>query len=207
MTDQVAFEWRGDFDNTEMNELHAEAFGTRVFGNDEWDWRNLVDCHSLGWVVARSGDRLAGFVNVVSDGLVHAWLQDTMVALDMRGRRIGTEMVRVAADECDEPLSELGEPHVEALRHSGEARDQGGAEEEETVLAPELRVADGVETPGGNDGREQRRDAEVPDRPASRAIARMVATSEDGIRDGEQAAPCSFGRWETSGPVGRLRLR
>jgi GNAT superfamily N-acetyltransferase len=33
---------------------------------------------------------------VVWDGLVHAWLQDTMVAAKARGRGIGTELVAVA---------------------------------------------------------------------------------------------------------------
>ena len=47
--------------------------------------------------MARHGDALAGFVNVLWDGLVHAWLQDTMVARRMRGRGIGTELVARAA--------------------------------------------------------------------------------------------------------------
>jgi hypothetical protein len=35
----------------------------------------------LSWVVARDDDgTLLGFVNVPWDGLVHAWIQDTMVA-------------------------------------------------------------------------------------------------------------------------------
>jgi GNAT superfamily N-acetyltransferase len=89
-------------DNAELNELHAEAFETRLFSDEEWDWSGLLDRHSLGWVVARSGDRLAGFVNVVSDGLVHAWLQDTMVALSDRGRAIGTGLVKAAAEAARE---------------------------------------------------------------------------------------------------------
>ena len=40
----------------------------------------LTQAHSLGWVTARSAGELVGFVNVVWDGLVHAWLQDVMVA-------------------------------------------------------------------------------------------------------------------------------
>ena len=60
--------------------------------------RELVG-HSLGWVVARDGDALVGFVNVVSDGLVHAWIQDTMVATAARHRRIATELVARAVEE------------------------------------------------------------------------------------------------------------
>jgi GNAT superfamily N-acetyltransferase len=98
MSDEIRFEWRGEFNSTELNELHSEAFGTRLFGDDEWDWRGLVDRHSLGWIVARSGDQLTGFVNVIWDGLAHAWLQDTMVAKNARGSGIGTELVRYAAE-------------------------------------------------------------------------------------------------------------
>ena len=92
----VTYHWRGTFTNAEVNALHAEAFETRVFDESEWDWAELVHRHSLGWVVARDGADLAGFVNVLWDGLVHAWLQDVMVAIKARGQGIGTELVRHA---------------------------------------------------------------------------------------------------------------
>jgi GNAT superfamily N-acetyltransferase len=94
----IDYRWRGEFDNAEVHVLHAEAFDTPVFDESEWNWRELVAAHSLGWVVARDGERLVGFVNVVWDGLVHAWLQDTMVAAKARGRGIGTELVAVARE-------------------------------------------------------------------------------------------------------------
>ena len=89
----VTYQWRGEFTNQEVNLLHAEAFATRVFGGSEWNWAELVHRHSLGWVVARDGTGLVGFVNVLWDGLVHAWLQDTMVAVAARGQGIGTGLV------------------------------------------------------------------------------------------------------------------
>jgi GNAT superfamily N-acetyltransferase len=89
----VIYGWRGGFTNHEVNALHAEAFETRVFDDSEWDWAALVHRYSLGWVVARDGADLVGFVNVLWDGLVHAWLQDTMVAATARGKGIGTELV------------------------------------------------------------------------------------------------------------------
>jgi GNAT superfamily N-acetyltransferase len=93
--------WRGTFTNAEVNELHAEAFETRVFDETEWDWRGLVERHSLGWVVARDDDgALVGFVNVLWDGLVHAWLQDTMVARSVRGQGVGSAVVAVARDHA-----------------------------------------------------------------------------------------------------------
>ena len=98
----IDYRWRGEFDNAEVHVLHAEAFDTPVFDECEWNWRELVEQHSLGWVVARDGERLVGFVNVVWDGLVHAWLQDTMVAAKARGRGIGTALVAHAREAARE---------------------------------------------------------------------------------------------------------
>jgi predicted N-acetyltransferase YhbS len=96
----VTTTWRGDFTNREANELHAEAFETRVFDDAEWDWARLVRAHSLGWVTARSATGLVGFVNVLWDGLVHAWIQDEMVAISARHQGVGQQLIRVATDEA-----------------------------------------------------------------------------------------------------------
>ncbi|HEU4354193.1 MAG TPA: GNAT family N-acetyltransferase [Actinomycetota bacterium] len=96
----IAYRWRGAFDNSELNALHAEAFETRIYDDDEWNWVDLVHRHSLGWVVAREDGVLVGFVNVLWDGLVHAWIQDTMVAAVARHRGVGTELVTVAVSEA-----------------------------------------------------------------------------------------------------------
>src|SRR4051794_12963494 len=90
----IVVEWRGPFTNEEANALHAEAFGTRMFSADEWNWERLLADHSLGWVTARDGGSpdgtpLVGLVNVVWDGLVHAWLQDLMVGSTHRYQGIG----------------------------------------------------------------------------------------------------------------------
>jgi GNAT superfamily N-acetyltransferase len=90
--------WSGEFANAEVNELHAEAFETRVFHESEWNWRQMTERHSLGWVTARDRDTLVGFVNLPWDGLVHAWIQDLMVARSARHRGIGVALVRAAAD-------------------------------------------------------------------------------------------------------------
>ena len=63
----ITYDWRGGFDNAELNALHAEAFNHRV---TEDDWRRQVHEHSLGWVCATDGDELVGFVNVAWDGAV-----------------------------------------------------------------------------------------------------------------------------------------
>ena len=96
----ITHAWRGDFNNRELNELHAEAFETRVYDGTEWNWEELVNQHSLGWVVARDDSKLVGFVNVLWDGLVHAWIQDTMVARAARRLGVGTELVAVAVTEA-----------------------------------------------------------------------------------------------------------
>ena len=93
----VSFHWRGDFDNAEVNELHAEAFEHRVL---EDDWQGQVQKHSLGWVCARAGAELVGFVNVPWDGGVHAFLLDTMVRAGAARQGVGTELVAVSVAEA-----------------------------------------------------------------------------------------------------------
>jgi GNAT superfamily N-acetyltransferase len=99
--------WRGEFTNDEANRLHAEAFETRLYSSAEWDWDRLVRAHSLGWVVARSAADLVGFVNVIWDGLVHAWIQDEMVARSARGQGVGRQLVEVAAQAARDAGCEI----------------------------------------------------------------------------------------------------
>jgi GNAT superfamily N-acetyltransferase len=94
----MSYEWRGPFHNTEVNLLHSVAFETRVHSDSDWDWVALTERHSLGWVTARRQNKLLGFVNVLWDGLVHAWIQDLMVAPDERGQHVGVGLVHAARD-------------------------------------------------------------------------------------------------------------
>jgi GNAT superfamily N-acetyltransferase len=96
----ITVEWRGAVRSDELNALHAEAFETRVYDETEWDWADQLSGHSLGWVVARDGAALVGFVNVPWDGLVHAWIQDTMVATVARHGGVATRLVAVAREEA-----------------------------------------------------------------------------------------------------------
>jgi GNAT superfamily N-acetyltransferase len=93
----MSYEWRGHFENAEVNALHAEGFGHRPL---EDDWRARVSAHSLGWVCARDGRELAGFVNVAWDGGVHAFILDTLVTAAARHRGTGTALVSLARDEA-----------------------------------------------------------------------------------------------------------
>jgi GNAT superfamily N-acetyltransferase len=96
----VEFAWRGEFSNDELNALHAQGFGHRLYAASECDRRSLVERHSLGWGAARQGDMLVGFVNVPWDGFVHAWIQDVVVAEAVRHHGIGTKLVAVAREHA-----------------------------------------------------------------------------------------------------------
>lgn len=93
----VVYEWRGAFDNAEVNRLHAEGFDHRLL---EIDWRRQLERHSLGWVCARRGGDLVGFVNIPWDGDSHAFVLDTLVAGSARRGGIGSELVARAAREA-----------------------------------------------------------------------------------------------------------
>jgi GNAT superfamily N-acetyltransferase len=96
----ITYEWRGDFPSAEANMLHAECFDHPMLGDGEWDWRGQVEGHSLGWVCAREQEELVGFVNVAWDGVVHAFVLDTMVAVRARRHGVGTRLVEVAVREA-----------------------------------------------------------------------------------------------------------
>ncbi|NML50115.1 GNAT family N-acetyltransferase [Streptomyces sp. R302] len=93
----ITYEWRGGFGDVELNALHAEGFGHPAL---DVDWRARVGRHSLGWVCAREGGDLVGFVNVVWDGGGHAFLLDTVVAGERRRSGIGAELVAEAARQA-----------------------------------------------------------------------------------------------------------
>ena len=85
--------WRGEFTSDEVEALHVEAFGVP---GPRPDWRPIVEANSLGWVTARDDDGLVGFANVISDGGIHAWLQDVMVAERARRQGLGQALVDAA---------------------------------------------------------------------------------------------------------------
>ena len=91
----ISYQWRGPFDDIEVNRLHAEGFGSPAE-----DWWARVNRHSLGWVCAREDGTLVGFVNVAWDGSSHAFVLDTVVAGVVRRRGVGSELVAVAAQQA-----------------------------------------------------------------------------------------------------------
>jgi GNAT superfamily N-acetyltransferase len=93
----VSYSWKDKFSNDDLNALHAEAFLHPVLKDDWWA---QVNRHSVGWVCAKDGGSLVGFVNVAWDGGVHAFIVDTMVASASRRQGIGAQMVLIAAREA-----------------------------------------------------------------------------------------------------------
>ncbi|MFF7453153.1 GNAT family N-acetyltransferase [Kitasatospora sp. NPDC008115] len=95
--------WRGGFTDRELDTLHAAAFGDTVDADrPPTPWRARLERHSLGWVCARPAPDgpLLGFVNVLWDGGVHAFLLDTAVDPAARRRGTGTRLVATAADNA-----------------------------------------------------------------------------------------------------------
>ena len=93
----ITYEWRGEFENSAVNALHAEGFDHPLI---EDDWHAQVHRHSLGWVCARQGADLVGFVNVAWDGGAHAFILDTVVAEHARHLGIGKGLIAVAVESA-----------------------------------------------------------------------------------------------------------
>jgi len=87
--------WRAALDNHAVNRLHADAFNHEPFDDD---WRAKVERQSIGWVTATGSNGFLGFVNVVLDGGVHAWLQDVTVAQSVQRIGVGSAIVAHAIE-------------------------------------------------------------------------------------------------------------
>jgi ribosomal protein S18 acetylase RimI-like enzyme len=93
----ISYTWRGEFSNEAVDCLHAEAFRHRILNHDWWA---QVNRHSLGWVCAKEGGALVGFVNVAWDGAVHAFILDTIVANTHRRSGIAKHMLTICTTEA-----------------------------------------------------------------------------------------------------------
>jgi GNAT superfamily N-acetyltransferase len=93
----IGYRWRARFADPELNDLHAAGFGGE---RADHDWWAQVTGHSLGWVCAREGPALVGFVNVAWDGAAHAFILDTVVAARVQRQGAGSRLVALAADEA-----------------------------------------------------------------------------------------------------------
>lgn len=92
---QITYNWRGTVTGDEVVDL-VESHG----GNPVPGWWEQIRRHSLGWVTARNGEMLVGFVNVAWDGGDHAFLLDTKTRGDHQRRGIATNVVALAARQA-----------------------------------------------------------------------------------------------------------
>ncbi|WP_219471079.1 GNAT family N-acetyltransferase [Nonomuraea rhizosphaerae] len=93
-----------------------ELFGASWPGHEPVPFARTLS-HSLCWIAAHRADRLVGFVNVATDGGIHAFVLDTTVHPDERRAGLGVRLVRAAAAEAKargaEWLHVDYEPHLE----------------------------------------------------------------------------------------------
>ncbi|MEO8108065.1 MAG: GNAT family N-acetyltransferase [Actinomycetes bacterium] len=91
----IEYGWRGPFESSEVETLHAQCFGHAA---SDWDWFRQVDSHSLGWACARARGALVGWVNVAWDGAGHAFVLDAIVATSHRRQGIARRLVAIATE-------------------------------------------------------------------------------------------------------------
>ena len=98
----VALKVRFPVDDAELSALHHRAFSPdRPDSEAAIDpWAARLERHSLTWVGAFDGSRLVGFVHVVWDGGVHAFILDTMVDAEFQRLGIGRGLVRTVTNEA-----------------------------------------------------------------------------------------------------------
>jgi GNAT superfamily N-acetyltransferase len=94
MIDGVALNLREPVADTDLNTLFAAAWLDRR----EARYGPVLQ-RSLTWVTARSDGQLVGFVNVATDGGIHAFLLDTTVHPDWQRQGIGRRLVTTAINE------------------------------------------------------------------------------------------------------------
>jgi GNAT superfamily N-acetyltransferase len=97
----------------QLNDLFAYSW-------EGHQWRDFepVLRRSLGYICAWRADELVGFVNLVWDGGVHAFVLDTTVHPNVRRRGVGRRLVKLAVEVARERGVEW--VHVDFDRHLGE---------------------------------------------------------------------------------------
>lgn len=104
----IEYRRRPRLTNEQLGELLEPETPPRERCNyEEILWRSLT------WIGAFEGAQLVGYANVAWDGGVHAFLLDPTVHSDLRGRGIGTRLVKEALSAVAEhPRAEW--VHVDA---------------------------------------------------------------------------------------------
>ncbi|MDR7328205.1 GNAT superfamily N-acetyltransferase [Catenuloplanes niger] len=105
---------RADVTDKELNGLFAASWP----GHRARTWAP-VHARSLAWITARSGRDLVGYINVATDGGMHAFLLDTTVHPAHRRRGLGRRLVREASAAAGAAgaswLHVDYEPHLDAF--------------------------------------------------------------------------------------------
>ena len=123
---RIVYEVEPSVSDELLNELFFSAWE-----NYETSTFSAILAHSLTYVCAFDGDRLAGFVNVAWDGGIHGFILDTTVHGSYQRQGIGTELMKqaaiVAAKRGIEWLHVDFEPHLEPFyRGCGYRRTEAG---------------------------------------------------------------------------------
>lgn len=100
--DDVAIDWCAEFEGDAVERLHIAAFGMERAAADGRYWVDGVERYSLGWCTAVADGELIGFVNVLTDGHTHAWLQDVIVSPSQQRSGVGAAMVELAVERAAE---------------------------------------------------------------------------------------------------------
>jgi membrane protease YdiL (CAAX protease family)/GNAT superfamily N-acetyltransferase len=89
--DDISFSENPSVGDDELNALFERSWPSHTRRSFQ-----PVLARSLTYIVARQGDRLVGYVNLATDGGVHAFLLDTTVDPDFRERGIGSALIQRA---------------------------------------------------------------------------------------------------------------
>lgn len=71
-------------------------------------WNSMEECHknslkqSYFYICCYEGDKLIGFLDVVSNGVTDAYIQDLMVSPEYQGKGIGTNLMNKAIERLKE---------------------------------------------------------------------------------------------------------
>ena len=89
-------------ENIDLDELN-NLLATIGWGNNSNEKLSKSLDLSWGWITARDvNDKLVGFVQVLSDGIKHAYILRLLVHKDYQGNRIGTQIVEDLMTWLDE---------------------------------------------------------------------------------------------------------
>ena len=98
-----------EIDNTSLNKLFSESWV-------DYTTRSFEYLHnSLFYVCCYDENELVGFINIASDGYLHAFILDVTVSPGYRRKGIGTELIQKAITDCK--IKGIEWVHVDYVEH------------------------------------------------------------------------------------------